>query len=325
MDENRYELRAFRDADYAAVAALQNANYPEEPVSVESLRHLFDTLFRDAGLHQVVVVDRGTGEVVGGGGAFRLPFETDSARLGIVGSVLPAHQREGIGSHVYDALASAARRRGASALSCRVWERSTSGRAFLASHGFVERRRHWRSRLEVASADASPLAPLARSLEAGGIELTTLAREGARDSEVLTRVYELHAEAAQHVPREGTYTPIPFDQFRRFFLEGESTLPDAWFLAKAEGRYVGISQGARDPARPDVLQQYFTGTLPEFRRRKIALALKLMLVDYAQRNGYAFLETTNDSLNLPMWALNRGLGFQKVRETIQLEARLAES
>jgi RimJ/RimL family protein N-acetyltransferase len=139
----------------------------------------------------------------------------------------------------------------------------------------------------------------------------------------LNRIYDLDTETGKDVPRDGTYAPLPFEQFRRFFLEGDNALPDAWFLAKAGDRYVGVSSGAREPAQPEVLQQYFTGIRPEFRRKKIALALKLLLIDYAKKHGYARIETSNDSLNMPMWTLNLGLGFRKVRETIQFETQIA--
>jgi mycothiol synthase len=325
MDESRYRLREFRDSDYAAVAALQKANDPDQPVSVESLRHMFETLLPASSTRNVVVEVRHTGELVGGGVLFQMPFESDSAHLWILGGVHPAHQREGIGSHLYNELASRALQRGATTLRCQVLGSSASGLAFLSKRSFVERRRQWRSRLEVDSANTSQLASLTRSLETDGIELTSLAREGGGDLQVLARVYDLYAQAAKDVPRDGSYTPMPFDQFRQFFFEGDNALPDAWFLARAGDRYVGISQGAREPARPEVLQQNFTGTLPDYRRKKIALALKLMIIDYAQRNGYARIETSNDSLNEPMWMLNQGLGFRKVREIIELETHLAAS
>ena len=121
------------------------------------------------------------------------------------------------------------------------------------------------------------------------------------------------------MPRVGPYSPIPFDEFQRVFLGSPNALPDAWFLAKEGDRYVGISSAAREPAQPDVLQQHYTATRPEYRRKKIALTLKLLLVDFAKRNGYARIETSNDSLNAPMWTLNQELGFRKMREVIILE------
>lgn len=319
MDETRYVVRDFRDSDYDAIAAIHNAVAPESPISAEFLRHIAESFSSKARPYRLVVGDRPSGDAVGTSSLFQMPFENDPARPWFNLEVLPSHQRDGVGSYLYDALLSEAKHRGASGLRCNVREGSAEGRRFLAKRGFVERRRTWRSSLEVAAADTSRLPSLTRTISAGGIELTTLSKEGTDDPGVLHRLYDLESETGRDVPRVGAYTPLSFEQFRHFFLEGQSALPEGWMLAKDGERYIGTSSAAREPAQPDVLQQYFTGTRPEYRRRKIALALKLMLIDFAKRNGYARIETSNDSLNEPIWALNRSLGFRKVREVIQLE------
>ena len=324
MDETRYSLREFRDTDFSALAAIQSAVEPDEPVSAESLRHMIQSFRQTSQPHLRVVEARGSGEVVATAALFTMPYEDEPATQGMIINVLPSRQREGIGSYLYTTVLGEARQRKATRLRCQVRENSASGRTFLAKRGFRERRRVWRSRLEVDSVDTSQLASLVRTIASGGIEFTTLAREGPDNLQVLRQVYDLDAVAGKDVPRDGNFSPPPFEQFRQFFLEGENFLPEGWFLAKHGIQYVGISSGAREPAQPNVLQQFFTGVRPEFRRRKIALALKLMVIDFAQRNGYSRIETSNDSLNAPMWTLNRGLGFQKVHETIQLECDLGE-
>jgi GNAT superfamily N-acetyltransferase len=320
MDENRYGVREFRDSDYDALAQIQNAVEPDEPMSVESLRHMIESFRGTANPHQLVVEDRRSGELVGSAAVFRMPFDGEPGQLWIVGSVLPNRRREGIGTHLFESVLAEARRRGATRLQCHVRENSADGQVFLAKRGFVERRRIWRSSLEVARADTSPLPSLVRAITSEGVEFTTLAKEGATQPDVLRRVHDLDTVTGRDVPRGGTYNPLPFEQFRQFFLEGENFLPDAWFLAKVGDQYVGVSSGAREPAQPEVLQQNYTGTRPEFRRKKIALALKLMLIDFAKQNDYARIETSNDSLNVPMWTINRALGFRKVRELVQLES-----
>ena len=324
MDESRYTLREFRESECNALARLLSTVDPDDPVSAESLRHLFESFRESSNLYNLVVEDRRSGELVGNGALFHVSTDSDPATLWIEGSVLPARQRQGIGSHLYDALAAEARGRKATGLRCRVWENSVSGRAFLAKRAFHERRRIWRSRLEVSSADTTPLAALNRSLADQGIEITTLSREGASDLGVLRRIYELDSATGRDVPRDGGFSPFRFEEFRQFFLGGENFLPDAWILAKYGNQYVGISWGAREPAQPQVLQQNYTGVRPEFRRRKVALALKLGLVEFAKRNGFTRIETSNDSLNQPMWTLNQALGFQKLREQIQLDRDLGE-
>ena len=324
MDESRYSLRVFRETDFDALAAIQSAVAPDEPVSSESLRHLIEAFRQTANPHEIVVEDRRSVEVVATAAIFDLLEGSDPKTQGILINVLPSRQHQGIGSYVYGILLAKAKERGATRLQCNVRDDSAAGRAFVAKRGFRERRRRWRSRLEVASGDTSQLAPLVRTLASGGIEITTLSREGVNDLQVLKRIHDLDVVTGKDVPRNGAYSPFSFELFRRVYLEGENFLPDAWFLAREGNQYVGVSSGAREPAQPHVLQQYFTGVRPEFRRRKVALTLKLMLIDFAKRNGYARIETTNDSLNAPMWTLNRGLGFQKVREVIQLECDLGE-
>jgi mycothiol synthase len=320
MDESRYRIREFRDSDYPALTKLQNAVEPDEPRSAESLRHMIESFRGVANPHQVVVEDRRSGELVATAAVFRMPFDSEPGKQSIMGSVLPDRRREGIGSHLFEIVLAEARRRGATRLQSLVRENSVDGQTFLSERDFVERRRIWQSSLEVARADTSLLPSLVRAITSEGVKFTSLAKEGEKNPDVQRRVYDLDAVTGRDVPRDGTYTPLPFEQFQKFFLEGENFLPDAWFLAKVGDQYVGLSSGAREPAQPAVLQQYYTGTRPEFRRRKIALALKLMLIDFARQNGYARIETSNDSLNAPMWTINKALGFRKVHEVIQLES-----
>ena len=324
MDETRYALREFCETDFDALASIQNAVEPDEPVSPESLRHAIEAFRPTSKPHEIVVEDRGSCEVVATAAIYHIPWGGDPKMQEIEINVLPSRQRQGIGSYLYDTLLAKAKERGATRLQCYVRENSAPGLAFVAKRGFREGRRRWRSSLEVASADTSQLAPLVRTLAAEGIEVATLSHEGVNDLQVLQRIHDLDVVAGKDMPRTGAYNPFSFEQYRRFFLEGENFLPDAWFLAKRGNQYVGISSGAREPAQPQVLQQYFTGVRPEFRRRRIALVLKLMLIEYAQQNGYARIETWNDSLNAPMWTLNKELGFRKVREMIELESELGE-
>ena len=322
MNEARYLLREFRDTDYEGLASLQTAIYPEEPMSAESLRHMVEGFRQTANPYQIVVEDRQSEEMVGIGAIFHLPFDADPRTQWLDILVLPDRQRQGIGTRLYSELLVEGNRRATTTLRCSVRESSASGRGFLARYHFVERRRVWRSSLDVASADLTRLDSLVTSISGRGIEFTTLAKEGIDDLEVLRRIYDLDAAAGKDIPRDGELAQPSFEEFRRFFFEGELVLPNAWFLAKQGSQYIGVSSAAREPAQPHVLQQYFTGTRREARRQKIALALKLMVIDFAKRNGFTRIETSNDSLNAPMWTLNQSLGFRKVRESIQLSLEL---
>jgi mycothiol synthase len=327
MDERRYLIREFRDSDYDGAASVLSAAEPDRPVSAESLRHEVESLGQLPGciLIHVVAADRGSGKVVGLATAIRMPFEDDPARPWIGGAVLPGHRRQGIGALLYDTVLAEAKRQGATGLRTRVRENSPDGRAFLAGRGFEERRRIWRSSLDVASADTQVLPSLLEAASTTGITFTSLAREGLNDLAVLRRIHDLEMATSVDVPRIGSFTPVPFDDWRAFSFGGPNTLPDAWFLAKDGDRFVGISFASREPAQPGVLQQHYTATRREYRGKKIAVTLKLMLIEYAKRNGYARIETSNDSLNAPMWAINQRLGFRKTYETLNVETEFRKA
>jgi hypothetical protein len=57
-----------------------------------------------------------------------------------------------------------------------------------------------------------------------------------------------------------------------------------------------------------------------YRRRRIATALKLRTIDYAQRRGARTIETSNEEHN-PMYQLNLRLGFRPRPAWVSYRAR----
>jgi len=326
MEGSRYALREVRDADFESIASLHNAVDPDRPYSAPSLRRQSEGLRRPGqDPRAIVATDVHSGEIVGYALLYYQPNEDDPGRPWIEGEVLPARQGQGIGTLLYDAMLAEARSRGATGVRSSVRENSPAGKAFLKRRSFEERRRSWRSRLELAGADTSRLPELERALNSAGIRVTTLAREGTNDPAVQRGVYEMSERTARDVPHVGTYRAVPFEEFRKFFLDDPNLLADAWFLAKQGDRYVGISYGGREPAQPAVLLQFYTATLREFRHRGIALTLKLKLIEYGKNHGFARIETSNDSKNVAMWTLNQSLGFRKINEMIRVEKLFEET
>ena len=90
-----------------------------------------------------------------------------------------------------------------------------------------------------------------------------------------------------------------------------------------ENAYVGMSLLYKHTALPDVLKQSFTGVLPDYRGKGIALAMKLAGIERARAMGYREIRTENDSLNAPMLRINEALGFQREAARLTFERRLA--
>ncbi|MGA7862016.1 MAG: GNAT family N-acetyltransferase [Thermoplasmata archaeon] len=323
MDESQFSIRSFTDSDFESYAELRRAARPNYPISAATLRQ-YDESFEANVVHDRFVAElRRTGQVVAIAGLQEDPTQAHAGKYWTFVFVRPEFQGQGIGSRLYDIVLQDARRHNGVCLRTSVQTGEAAGLAFSAHRGFTERTRDWQSVLDVQTADTHRLPSLLRGLKDGGIEVTTLAQEGVSDPRVVQRLYRLEVATSPDVPRMDPYIPWTLDQFRQAELVGPNVLPDGWFIAKAGDEYVAMSWAAREAADPDMLQQEYTCTLKEYRRRGVALTLKLGVIEYARRHGFRRIRTNNDSMNAPMWKLNEQLGFRRVSTTIQLEKLLS--
>ena len=155
--------------------------------------------------------------------------------------------------------------------------------------------------------------------------LSTLAAERARDGAVVREVYDLYALCNRGQEELEPVTPREFAAFVATELEGPQALPEAWFLARAGGRLVGLSTLERLPGAPDALDVGYTAVHPAYRGRGIALALKLQTVEYAAADGYREIRTANAAGNTRMLAINAALGFAPAPARLTFERRLTRA
>ena len=73
----------------------------------------------------------------------------------------------------------------------------------------------------------------------------------------------------------------------------------------------GVS-GLEEGSAPDKLSTGLTGVMRDYRRRGVALALKVRAASYAREAGFRSISTHNHTTNRVMLSLNEALGF--VRE-----------
>ncbi|MDR7538498.1 MAG: GNAT family N-acetyltransferase [Armatimonadota bacterium] len=318
MDVGTITIRQFDVADYPALVALGNAVYADYPWSEKELRH-WDSRYDGVRVHLRRLVAEDLQQwIVGWAEYHHEPHEYHPQKLSIDLGVHPQVQGRGIGARLYDALLQELAALNPLVLWARARETSLRGVRFLERRGFVERRRAWESRLEVARFDPRPFQEKAeRAVQ--GLVLTTVAEEREKDPEWLAKLYDLDLEVEADVPRVGEYTPRPFQEQVRHLLKNPGWIPKAHFLVVDGDRYVAQSNLFRSERLPDVLYQGITGTRRAYRGRGLALALKLRTVEYARRGGYREIRTWNDSLNAPMLHINTALGFVRQPAWITFE------
>ncbi|HWI63767.1 MAG TPA: GNAT family N-acetyltransferase, partial [Symbiobacteriaceae bacterium] len=100
---------------------------------------------------------------------------------------------------------------------------------------------------------------------------------------------------------------MTYETWERFMFDGDDPRTD-WVVIAADGdRLVGVTQMVTEQ---DHVYTNNTMVEREYRGRGIALALKLLTIQAALKHGAPYMSTGNDSLNGPMLAVNRKLGYK---------------
>ena len=323
MGDGPYLIRPFAERDFDAYARILSRLQPENPASAAQVRYWFRL---DEGhgrfLRYTVSEDRASREVVAVAAMWQQPGGFDPDKYWTLVSVDPAHQSRGLGRRLFRVAEEVALSRRAKALWSFVRADEPRSVRFFDRSGFVERRRVWNSRLDLTELPPRKSTPGQQQWEREGVEFTTLAHEGVDRPSVRQRLYRLYVEAGKDVPRMSPATSLTFEEFLESVFGAPGFLPDGLFLARVDQEYVAMTSVTSVPDRPDTLHIPFTGALRSYRGRGIAFEVKRRAAEFARARGYRFLETNNDSLNKPIWAINEKLGFRRFSVSIHGEKTL---
>jgi len=303
-------IRKFEERDYAGVVAVGNAIFPDRPGTVEEWRYDDEHYDKKCVNERYVAEDRSSGTTLGYAGHWHMAWSFHPRKFGMEIRVHPDHQRNGIGSALWLRLQEVLRDHQAIDVKTQIWEKMPSGIAFATRHGFHEVMRAWESRLEVGTFDFKRFIPHVHQALASGVTITTLTAERVRDAQNLKRIHAVDVELSADVPRppDETRTPIDFNMWHDYTVEGPWSIGDAYFLAVVDGEYAGLSNLFK-PKTGDWLNQGLTGVRRPYRGRHLATALKVKTVEYARDHGIREIRTFNEINNAPMLAINVKFGF----------------
>lgn len=290
-------LRPFEAPDYGAVLDLYHQAKPlglHPPAAAAS------------NTRRYVAVDA-SGETIVGFGTVTLH---DNSLLTLL--VSPQWQRQGIGGLLWERLRQVLLDSNVTSVEPWVREENGAGIAWLEKQGFVPTRLDGPVSFYLQETDLSPFEAQVGAVLAQGIVLTTLRRERQEAPDCLARLHALSNRLNADVPGSENATPQTLEDFIRE-LDEPQALPDAYFIAKDGADYIGLSYLRAREADPNCVepfnaQQCLTGVLPEYRRRGIALALKVQTLTYAREHG--FRRVLTNSSNPAMQALNAKFGFR---------------
>jgi len=213
---------------------------------------------------------------------------------------------------------------GAETAASRIREDFAQEIAVLLDLGYreVRRHRHWELDLVARRDQLLQAAEHSRTeMRRQGILVTTLDRDS--DPEVLRKIYALDLESTHDIPTTVPIHDPTFDEWQRLYFANPGTRKDRFWIAKIGDEVVGMSL-IEFPTGRGIPSTEYTGTLPRFRGRGVARALKYETVAQAIAVGATRVRTDNDSENAPILHLNEEMGYRPTTPYLELHKELTQ-
>jgi len=312
----RLSIRQFENSDYDVMADIYTAVDPSDPVTAEALVERHQQ--RDPKCKILRWICECDGCVIATGISYQEIHEYHPQHFQIMIRVHPNSWGIGAGSLLYDHVVEKLAPFKPTKLSSWADKDQDSGIRFLQNRGFKETYRSRISLLNVSKFDLRPYANLEEDLKETGIRIKTLG-ELISDPERNQKLYDLEWDISREAPNTENNTRLQLDEFVSNDVENDNTMPDGYFIALDEDKYIGLCSLSKPESDTSAAFQRWTGVRKEYQRRGIAFALKVKTVDFAINRGFSQIETFNDATNLAMISLNEKLGFIEQSTWIRMD------
>ncbi len=292
------------ESDIPGIARLVNT-FERQPLTVAAVKKWFEHMPAGRITHRMVAVNEHD-EVIGYSVSVHEPWWPDE-HFYVWVVVDPQWRKQGLGLALYEDAQAFLEEQGAVQLKSEVQDDDPVSVRFAERNGFRLDRHLFASKLDLRTFDQTPYDNLIAAQEAAGIRFFTMA--DFQDSPAARRkLYELNRVTDLDIPGgDGTF--MSFEEFEQWVCGAKWYHPAGQLMATDGEAWVGLSAVQLMPETQGAYN-LMTGVLRPYRRRKIALALKLLAIRYALGNGAGTISTDNDSLNVPMLAINKKLGYR---------------
>ena len=316
MNQN-FHIREFTPSDYQAVTEIYNLYRPNLPhTSDDFIRkdENRDSIIR----HKRLCVEIGD-TIAGYAEHTQFTIRYHPQKFYIEGGMLEEFTRQGIGTLLYNRLMDELSQY--IPISIRAVCPGLPGTIrFFEKRGYTEFLRIRESELDPTSVDFSSFIEKIRSLKKNGIEIKSLLHLES-DPNRNKKLHDLYWTVKQDIPGSEDSVRRDLETFVKEDIEPYHRPPEGYFIAVKGDEYIGLCPVSVVRA-DNSLSHGVTGVKHEYRRKGVAMALKLAMVRYAIDNGHTFIRTENEVNNKPIIELNQKLGYKNVPERIHFEKEI---
>ena len=309
--DQEVRLRPFNRSleDYTALVAIARAVFPDDHDTVEERQH-WDATRPAHCVQRRWLVEVGD-TIIGAAEYFQPQWMYHPRKFFISIAVHPAWQGRGIGKYCYDILmADLQQQYQVEQVRANCREDYPRSLTFLCRRGFREEMRTWESRLDLRLFDPMLFAEAIHRVVDQGFTICNLDELLARFPDTRQRLYTAMMEMRADVPQPEPFTPSDFTSWERSVFENPTLHPEGYFLALHGEEIAAVSQFWKS-ADPSVLMTGLTATRRMYRKRGLAMALKVHALSFAKALGYREVRTYNATTNQAMLRINEALGFVK--------------
>jgi len=255
----------------------------------------------------------------------RHPLVADDARFQLSIAVDPAHGRQGLGTALLHRALATLPANLPIRIECETTESWPWAISLLERHGFGRTLRSASSELDLARFDPGAFEEAGRRVDAKGLVMRSLGRDGAGDERLLRCLHALQKAVVRDVPGVDAELGVPFDIWRASYRDNPDFLPEAQVMALDGEAVVGMTALWASQATDRLLYTGFTGVARSHRRLGIATALKVRSLAWARglrsAEGRPLAVRTSNAETNPMLRINLRLGFVEQAARLRFELR----